>query len=366
MIMKKHIKLVSLLLACLLVFCACGGSNNSNNGSNSGNNSGNSSGNTFDFNPSEGLDENGYWKDIKASEYVTLPDLETVSTTKADIQKEIDALIAENPNTKQVTDRAVKHGDTVHIDYTGKIDGVAFEGGSTDGEGTDVTIGVDKFIDDMLERLEGHMPGETFDMDATFPDPYEHNTELSGKKAVFTFTIHYILEPTDTFWTNEFVTENLSDYGWASTEEAEEDIAASLKEDAVLAAASFNKEVPEVMIKYNTDTVLAYYNSYAQMYGVDLQSFMVMAMGYQSVEQFKELYKDTAASRAKYYLIYQALAESKGFTISEDDIKAYFKEYTGSEDYSAYEQNSGKPYIKAMIMYEKMSNIIIDAVKLAD
>ena len=65
-----------------------------------------------------------------------------------------------------------------------------FEGGSTNGAGTEVTIGVTSYIDNFLEQLIGHKPGETFDIKVTFPDPYERNSELSGKDAVFTVTIN--------------------------------------------------------------------------------------------------------------------------------------------------------------------------------
>ena len=96
--------------------------------------------------------------------------------------------------TNEVTDRAVKDGDTLNIDYVGTVDGVAFEGGSTDGKGTQVTIGVTSYIDDFLEQLIGHRPGETFDIEVTFPDPYENNPDLAGKDAVFTVTVNHIVE----------------------------------------------------------------------------------------------------------------------------------------------------------------------------
>ena len=96
--------------------------------------------------------------------------------------------------TVQVTDRAVEDGDTVNIDYVGTVDGVEFEGGNTNGQGTNVTAGGTDYIDDFLTQIIGHMPGETFDVNVTFPDPYTSNEELSGKDAVFKTTINYISE----------------------------------------------------------------------------------------------------------------------------------------------------------------------------
>ena len=362
--MKKHIRLAALLMAFALILCACGSGNNSNNTNNSNNSNSSESGSTFDR--SAGLDENGYWKDIKATDYVTIPDLSKVTVSKEDIQKEIDILLTKYPNMKEVKDRAVKDGDTINIDYTGKIDGVAFDGGSTNGQGSEVTIGQDKFIDDLLERMVGHMPGETFDLDATFPDPYEQNTDLSGKKSVFTVTINYILEPTETVWNDEFVAMKLyTNYGWSTTAEAENGIKAALAEDAVAAACTFNKDMPEVIVNYQTESAIEYYKGYAAQYGIDVETLMQSMMGYASLDAFREAYKENAIETTKFYMIYQALAESKDYKVSTDEIKAYFKDMTGSDDYARYEEAFGLPYIKAMIMYEKMSQIIRDTVTIA-
>ena len=54
-----------------------------------------------------------------------------------------------------------------------------------------MTIGVTQYIDDFLEQLIGHKPGETFDIEVTFPDDYM-TEELAGKDAVFETTINYI------------------------------------------------------------------------------------------------------------------------------------------------------------------------------
>lgn len=46
------------------------------------------------------------------------------------------------------------------FDYVGKIDGVAFDGGSTDGKGTDLVIGSGTYIDNFEEQLIGAHPGD--------------------------------------------------------------------------------------------------------------------------------------------------------------------------------------------------------------
>ena len=86
--------------------------------------------------------------------------------------------------TAQVTDRAVEQGDMVNIDYVGSVDGVEFDGGSTGGAGTSVMAGATNYIDDFLTQIIGHMPGETIDVNVTFPEVY-HSADLAGKEAVF-------------------------------------------------------------------------------------------------------------------------------------------------------------------------------------
>lgn len=98
-----------------------------------------------------------------------------------------DSILSEYPDTVQVKDREVKDGDSVNIDYVGSIDGEEFDGGNTNGEGTTVTIGQTEYIDDFLEQLIGHKPGETFDVNVTFPEDYGQEA-LNGKDAVFKTT----------------------------------------------------------------------------------------------------------------------------------------------------------------------------------
>lgn len=89
------------------------------------------------------------------------------------------------------TSLVVADGDTVNIDYVGTIDGVAFDGGNTQGNGTDLVIGSHSYIDDFEEQLIGHKVGETVEVVVTFPEAYG-NEELNGKEAVFTTVINGI------------------------------------------------------------------------------------------------------------------------------------------------------------------------------
>lgn len=91
------------------------------------------------------------------------------------------------------TSLTVEDGDTVNIDYVGYIDGVAFDGGNTKGKGTDLTIGSGKYIDDFEEQLIGSHPGDTVEVNVTFPEKYG-NKELAGKDALFEVVVNGIYE----------------------------------------------------------------------------------------------------------------------------------------------------------------------------
>jgi len=347
--MKKRITAIALALALVLVLCSCGSSQN--NESNTNSNSSNSG-----FNYSASFDENGYWKDIKASEYVTLPDgLDKIELKQADIDEQIAALLDENLISVQVKDREVKDKDSVNIDYVGSIDGVEFDGGSTSGKGTDVTIGVTSYIDDFLEQLIGHKPGDTFDVNVTFPDPYENNPDLAGKDAVFVTTINYITEKVRGEWNDTFVEEKFSGTeGWKTAAEAEEAIKDFLIESYLFDNSKFLQDVPQAMLDFQKNSAMAYYQRYADAYTMTLDDFITYYLKLDGQEGLWENIKEDATTYCKYNLIYQALAEKSNYTVSEDEIKAYFMEANGTEDYSESEKSFGLPYIKFMVMSQNM------------
>ena len=155
-----------------------------------------------DFDYSAGFDENGYLKDVTAADYVTLPNDYADITLDAALgevsDEDVTAFIEQNflsnfATTEQVTDRAAEDGDTVNIDYVGTVDGVEFDGGSTNGQGTDLTIGSGLYIDDFEEQLIGSHPGDTVEVNVTFPDDYS-SEDLQGQDALFEVTINGIYQ----------------------------------------------------------------------------------------------------------------------------------------------------------------------------
>ena len=93
----------------------------------------------------------------------------SISVTDDEVQEQIQSnLKAAAKDTKLDKNTAIADGDTVNIDYTGKVDGKKFDGGTA--EKQDLTIGSGSFIDGFESGLIGHKKGETVTLNLTFPE----------------------------------------------------------------------------------------------------------------------------------------------------------------------------------------------------
>lgn len=114
----------------------------------------------------------------------------TAEIVDADVEKMIENLRQQRANFTKV-DRAAKDGDRVKIDFVGKVDGEAFNGGSA--EGQTVTLGSGQMIPGFESGIEGMSAGDNKAVEVTFPDDYG-NKDLAGKPAVFDITVHEVEE----------------------------------------------------------------------------------------------------------------------------------------------------------------------------
>lgn len=115
----------------------------------------------------------------------------SVNTDASSDNSQADSDSSDNVSYSTDTSLTVEDGDTVNIDYVGSIDGAEFSGGNTNGAGTDLVIGSGSYIDDFEEQLIGTHPGDTVDVNVTFPEDYG-NEELSGKDALFEVVVNGI------------------------------------------------------------------------------------------------------------------------------------------------------------------------------
>ena len=324
-------------------------------------------------NYSLGLTTDGRFEGIAAKDYVTLGQYtsltypeEVTSVKEEDIQTRIDSIMSSHTYTNEVTDRAVQDGDTLNIDYVGKVDGVAFEGGSTDGNGTQVTIGVTSYIDDFLEQLIGHQPGETFDIEVTFPDPYENNPDLAGKDAVFTVTVNHIVETYTYELTDDFVADNLqADYGYTSIADMREKIAADLHDtqvynymiETVLENCPVS-EVPQKLVDNEITITVKQLKYQALQYNMDASTLFTYYYGVSDEDAFRTTYEEDIREQISQYLVMMAIAEDAGLIATEQDVKDYFLEEMDTEDYSEYVKNYGYGYIYRAVTFNNVGNYL--------
>ena len=331
---------------------------------------------------SKGLDKYGYYKGVTATDYVTLPEdyksitipTSEITATEEEIETTIENLLAQYATSEEITDRAVEDGDTCSIDYTGYIDGEAFENGSE--EDAEVIAGSSMYVDDFLTQIIGHMPGETFDIEVTFPEDYNHE-ELAGKDATFTITINYIKEEYNPEFNDEFVLENIAeDTGILSASDYREYIVMVIEEEKYddyiydyLIENSVVSEIPQALLDYQENYLIAYYQSmaytYEQYYGISYETFLSY-YGFESEEDMLEQSQDDITELATHALIYQAIAEIEGIKPTKADAVAAFEAENEGYSYDDYVDSLGKPYFANLALNSLVKEIVYAGVTEVD
>jgi len=313
----------------------------------------------FDY--SSGIDANGYLENVRALDYVTLPDNYTalpikksdITPSAEDIQAQVDNLLAQYATTQEVTGRAAQSGDIVNIDYAGTVDGVAFTGGTY--QGYDLTLGSGSFIDGFEDQIIGHNVGDTFDVNVTFPDGYDDSTDsegntivLSGKAAVFSVTLNSISESVTPELTDAWVDANFGTSDDLHTAEAvrtyfSDALYDSNLENAIMDSLLDNSkfsELPTQATNYYICMFLNYYSQLCSYYSIDLNTF-AQAQGYADADAMLAASDSTITHLAQQDLIYQAIAESQGITPSQENLDTASSNSSYGENFVTYSALQG-------------------------
>ena len=299
------------------------------------------------FTYSDGLDANGYRTGITAQDYVTLPDnvaalpikKADVTPSDSDVQARIDSLLSQYSTTQAVTDRAAQNGDVVNIDYSGTVDGVAFNGGTY--QGYDLTLGSGSFITGFEDQIVGHNTGDTFDVTVTFPEGYGDSTDaegntitLSGKEAVFSVTLNAITQSVVPTLTDEWVETNFAASDDLHTADAlrqyfDSALYANNLDNAVmdylLNNATF-KEIPTQITSYYIRMFLNYHSQLATQYGMELDAY-AQAKGYADANAMLADSDAYFEHLAKQDLVFQAIAEQLDITPTQEQIDSANSSY---------------------------------------
>lgn len=336
--MKKKLWLAVLGLALSMACTACGSKSDETGGGEQIKKSGESQKEETEKAETKDSESGTYLKDINAADYVTLGTytgieiaIDEPEVTDEMVDDYIDYILKNSPVSIPVTDRSVEMGDIVNIDYEGKFDGVAFDGGTA--KGTDLTIGSGRFIEGFEDGCIGMKIGETKDVEATFPDPYSNNPAYAGKTAVFTVTLNSIRVEEIPEFTDEFVqslglegcsnVEEYRAYAYDVLKENQETEYASRKTDLAYTAVAeecYFEDAPEGMVQRMNDTLTANISSYASMYGVDIGTYVEAFYG-GSAENYEETLLEEANKMAQYYLMLQAIADLENMSVPDEELE---------------------------------------------
>ncbi|MBQ4119119.1 MAG: FKBP-type peptidyl-prolyl cis-trans isomerase [Clostridia bacterium] len=302
---------------------------------------------------------------VDLGKYVTLGEYKGLKVDKKsdEFKKISEDIIASDVQTYGLyvtkNEGKVKEGDNVNIDYTGKKDGVAFEGGTA--QAYNLVIGSDSFIDGFEDGLIGKEIGSTVDLNLTFPKNYG-NEELNGQDVVFTVKINYVTtteakKPKDYYTFLGF--SKLEDYEANIEERA---IGESLQQ-AVLNASKI-KDYP----KEDLDFLYGKYyeqfeNTLVNNYQATVEQYLT-SIG-QTADQLKEqLITNQVKPIMDMQMVWYAIFDKEELKITDEEKEQTIKEMIASGGDSSVTradiiEEYGEYYIEMVLV----SNEVFDLVK---
>lgn len=303
--------------------------------------------------------------EVKKTEY---------NVTDDEIENQLKGMQEKNARIEEKVDGTVAMGDIAVIDFKGFIDEAAFEGG----EGTDfeLEIGSGSFIDTFEEQLIGLKAGESKEVKVNFPEQYGRE-DLNGKPATFNVTVKSMKEKELPAIDDEFAKE-VSEFD--TLEELRNDIKAALQkssedrekkefEEAVIDAVCSNVavEIPDVMIKRETDVMLKDLEMKLKYQGLDLESYYQYTNN--TEEKVREFMKEAAEKRVKTDLVITEIAKIEKVEASDEEMlekaKEVAKQY-GDKDIDKTAElimQAQKQYLKIDVVNEKVIKMLVDSAK---
>ena len=311
--------------------------------------------------------------------------------TDSDVEDYIQSLLEATATTDAQTTGTTKSGDTIKLDYSGKLDGTAFSGGTA----TDAsyTIGSGKFIDDLDKGLVGLTVGVETDIPCTFPESYQ-NSDLAGKQVVFTVTVKEIDVTVVPELNDEWVTANASKLGVSDAELTNvEDLRAYVKNYLETQAASNrsstvfetaysqmsdgldvseypSEELADLLNTLNNN-IDSEYQSYSSSYS-SKEDYLKSAYKFESLDAFNEYADNYAKQYLLQKMIITMIAADNNITVSADDINSTGEElasYYGYNDYQEILDTYGKTMnaeIGYQVLYQKVVEFVCDNVTIND
>ncbi len=293
------------------------------------------------------------------------------TVTDEDVEKALKEEQEKNARQITVEDGGAENGDSVVMDYEGKIDGEPFEGGSA--KNHTLVLGSGSFIPGFEDGLLGVKGGETRDVEVTFPEDY-HAEELKGKKAVFTCKVERVTRKELPELDDEFAQE-VSEFDTLDAYKAdvrknletkkEEAARQEIKDNAVSKAAQNSTiEIPAPMIDTQADRMIDNFARRLQAQGMSMQQYMQFTGSDENM--MREQVKPQAEIQIRNQLTLEKIAEAENIQVSDEEVdqeiekmaKAYnmepdkMKEIIGDEE---------KENIRKDLADQKAMDLVADA-----
>ena len=258
--------------------------------------------------------------------------------------KDVDEIIErmqQNFVDKTEVKRAAKDGDEAIIDFVGKKDGVAFDGGSA--KDFALKLGGGQFIPGFEEGVVGHKAGETFDLDLEFPKDY-HAENLAGAKVVFSVTLHKVNELKLPELNDEFaakcgpftdIKELKADIKHEITAQKEREAKEKLKDELVAELADSSKvALPELLIDDQLRSIEQDLMQNLSYRGLTMDSYL-KAQGFKDKADWqKKEARPAAEKRVKAGLVLAELSKELGVEVSREELDrqiSTFKQQYGKD-----------------------------------
>lgn len=258
--------------------------------------------------------------------------------------KDVDEIIErmqQNFVDKAEVKRAAQEGDEAIIDFVGKKDGVAFDGGSA--KDFALKLGGGQFIPGFEEGVVGHKAGETFELDLEFPKDY-HAENLAGAKVVFSVTLHKVNELKLPELNDEFaakcgpftdIKELKADIKREITAQKEREAKEKLKDELVAELADSSKvALPELLIDDQMRSIEQDLMQNLSYRGLTMDSYLKTQGFKDKADWQKKEARPAAEKRVKAGLVLAELSKELGVEVSREELDAQistFKQQYGKD-----------------------------------
>lgn len=307
----------------------------------------------------------GQYKDLEVTPHPT-------RVLKADIEEELKKMQEKQAELVLKEDQPAAEGDTVVIDFEGKVDGVAFDGGK--GENYSLELGSNSFIPGFESQLVGHKADEEVSVEVTFPEDY-HAEDLAGKDAVFDVKIHEVKAKQLPELNDDFAKDVDEDVD--TLEELKAKVKDDLKEkkvadakaaiqDEAIKQAVENAEIGEIPAQMIDDDVQRQVDQHlAGMQQQGISADMYFKLTGTTQKDLEDQFRKGSEQRVKTNLVLEAIVEQEGVNPSDEEVDAEVKKLADQYqmDEKVVRQAVSTDMLKHDVAIRKVVNEIADSAK---